>query len=138
MQWKDIEPNIRKDRQTTIYIRGLKKRIAVLEQKFLSIRECSDLFDRGVQISGGDTHGGIGTRMKRRIDALEAKLLVIRELSSMSAANAQKGGDTSRRQVVESRIRRNGATVTAAECGPHANLAVDRANEGFQAEGRTE
>lgn len=133
MQWKDLDQAVRKDRQTTIFIRGLKKRIAMLEEKLLLIREATTLWDRGEDNSTAP--GGIRVRQQRRIDVLEAKLLVIRELSSMAVANEQKGGESSRRQCVETRIRRGGKRVTAAEAGAHANLAVDKANENFQTGG---
>lgn len=100
------------ERNKTIYIRKLKKRIAYLEVKLHAIRENTMLKEHGVINS-------VGGRVKRqaaRIDYLEGRLLVIREI-----ANTFRDSDSmcveDGRHVGDKRVKQG--------CVPHKQIDID-------------
>lgn len=101
------EFNDTSERNKTIRMRGMQKRIAQLEEKLLLIRCSTDLHERGNRTSDNGP-GNRCQRQARRIDHLEAKLLIIREMSDTNEAvlghQPSKVGAPSR-QIHDARIR---------------------------------
>ena len=102
--------NSESERNKTVYIRKLKKRIAYLEEKLHAIRENTTLMEHGVVNSAS---GGRVKRQARRIDYLEGRLLVIREIANTFCDTmcAEDG-----RHIAESRVKQG--------CIPHQGINI--------------